>query len=314
MDVSTLAAILLALVAVWAAFLVIFWVLRPKDVSIRELLGLIPDILRLLRSLIGDRTAPLDVRLVLIGLVAWIVSPIDLIPEFIPVLGPMDDVVVAIVAMRYVRRRVGTDDLHARQGSVRLEKLTANCAGPRIPVQIVREADDRTGLNLCVGIQQVNILRPVAARHQPVNGLIVGPAEAAVDRQGQEIDPIAKFRPCNQTCQFIRRIVARPAIDNEHSQIPKFAVLREKSGQARLRQPRCAIVDDDDGHALVDSLRPCCGAIGSRGKRSVAHALALPGERSASNHKLASNRRCPISGRAENRPDISLWIARELGQ
>ena len=114
MDVSTLAAILLALVAVWAAFLVIFWVLRPKDVSIRELLGLIPDILRLLRSLIGDRTAPLDVRLVLIGLVAWIVSPIDLIPEFIPVLGPMDDVVVAIVAMRYVRRRVGTDDLRGR--------------------------------------------------------------------------------------------------------------------------------------------------------------------------------------------------------
>jgi uncharacterized membrane protein YkvA (DUF1232 family) len=51
---------------------------------------------------------------VLIGLVAWIVSPIDLIPEFIPVLGPMDDVVVAIVAMRYVRRRVGTDDLRQR--------------------------------------------------------------------------------------------------------------------------------------------------------------------------------------------------------
>ena len=107
MELSTVAAILLALVALWAALLVVFWVLRPKDVSVRELLGLIPDILRLLRSLIGDRSAPLDVRLVLIGLVAWIVSPIDLIPEFIPVLGPMDDVVVAIVAMRYVRRASG---------------------------------------------------------------------------------------------------------------------------------------------------------------------------------------------------------------
>jgi uncharacterized membrane protein YkvA (DUF1232 family) len=113
-DLLTIAAILLALVLVWVALLVIFWVLRPKDVSIRELLGLIPDILRLLRSLIGDRDAPLDVRLVLIGLVAWIVSPIDLIPEFIPVLGPMDDVVVAIVAMRYVRRRVGAEDLRRR--------------------------------------------------------------------------------------------------------------------------------------------------------------------------------------------------------
>ena len=51
---------------------------------------------------------------VLIGLMAWIVSPIDLIPEFIPVLGPMDDVVVAVVAMRYVRRRVGVEDLRMR--------------------------------------------------------------------------------------------------------------------------------------------------------------------------------------------------------
>ena len=60
----------------------------------------------------------LDVRLVLIGLVAWILSPIDLIPEFIPVLGPLDDVVVAIVALRFVRRRVGVDELRGRwQGS-----------------------------------------------------------------------------------------------------------------------------------------------------------------------------------------------------
>jgi uncharacterized membrane protein YkvA (DUF1232 family) len=111
---STIVTIVVAVVLVWAAFLVIFWALRPKGVTVRELVGLIPDILRLLRSLIGDRTAPLDVRLVLIALVAWILSPIDLIPEFIPVLGPLDDVVVAIVAMRYVRRRVGTDDLRRR--------------------------------------------------------------------------------------------------------------------------------------------------------------------------------------------------------
>ena len=70
--------------------------------------------LRLLRSLVGDRTVPLDVRIVLVGLVAWILSPIDLIPEFIPVLGPLDDVVVAVVAMRYVRRRIGVADLERR--------------------------------------------------------------------------------------------------------------------------------------------------------------------------------------------------------
>ncbi len=73
-----------------------------------------PDVVRLLRSLIRDGTVPGDVRLVVIGLICWILSPIDLIPEFIPVLGPLDDVVVAVVAMRYVRRRIGITDLERR--------------------------------------------------------------------------------------------------------------------------------------------------------------------------------------------------------
>ncbi len=38
----------------------------------------------------------------------------DLSPEFIPVLGPLDDVVVAVLGLRYVRRRLGNDDLRAR--------------------------------------------------------------------------------------------------------------------------------------------------------------------------------------------------------
>jgi uncharacterized membrane protein YkvA (DUF1232 family) len=112
--VDLLLAIVVALIAFWALLLVLFWALRPKGVPVRELIGLIPDVLRLLRSVIGDRSAPRDVRLVLVGLLAWILSPIDLIPEFIPVLGPLDDVVVAIVAMRYVRRRVGIEDLRRR--------------------------------------------------------------------------------------------------------------------------------------------------------------------------------------------------------
>ena len=114
MTVDTVLGFVFAIVAVWALLLVLFWALRPKGVPVREVLGLIPDVLRLLRSVISDRSAPLDVRLVIVGLLAWIVSPIDLIPDFIPVLGPLDDVVVAVVAMRYVRRRVGVDDLRRR--------------------------------------------------------------------------------------------------------------------------------------------------------------------------------------------------------
>jgi uncharacterized membrane protein YkvA (DUF1232 family) len=113
-DTDWIVGIVVAVVAIWVALLVAFWLLRPKGATVREILAVIPDLLRLLRSLIGDGRVPADVRIVLVGLLAWIVSPIDLIPEFIPGLGPLDDVIVAIVALRYVRRRVGIDELRCR--------------------------------------------------------------------------------------------------------------------------------------------------------------------------------------------------------
>ena len=111
---ETLVGIAIGLLVLWVALLALFFVLRPKDVPVRELIAVVPDVLRLLRSLVRDGTVPVDVRLVLVGLICWILSPIDLIPEFIPVLGPLDDVVVAVAAMRYVRRRVGIEDLRGR--------------------------------------------------------------------------------------------------------------------------------------------------------------------------------------------------------
>jgi uncharacterized membrane protein YkvA (DUF1232 family) len=54
------------------------------------------------------------VRLALVGLLAWQVNPIDLIPEFVPVLGPLDDVIVAIIVLRYVRRRLDHEELRRR--------------------------------------------------------------------------------------------------------------------------------------------------------------------------------------------------------
>ena len=114
MDLGLILGIVAGIVLLWAALLVVFWLLRPRGVSARELVGTIPSVLRLMRSLIGDRSVPQDVRAVLFGLLVWILSPIDLIPEFIPVLGPLDDVVVAIVAMRYVRRRLGGEELRRR--------------------------------------------------------------------------------------------------------------------------------------------------------------------------------------------------------
>jgi uncharacterized membrane protein YkvA (DUF1232 family) len=114
MDLSWLLAVVLGLVALWAVLLVIFWLARPKGVSAGELLRLVPDTLRLIRSLITDGSVPLDVRAALAGLLLWLISPIDLIPDFIPVLGSVDDVVVSIVALRYARRRLGLAELRRR--------------------------------------------------------------------------------------------------------------------------------------------------------------------------------------------------------
>ena len=114
MEPQLVLGIVAAVLGVWLAMLAMFWVLRPKSLAVRELLGLVPDVVRLLRSVITDSTAPLDVRLILVGLLAWILSPVDLIPEFIPVLGPLDDIVVAVVALRYVRRRLGVANLSRR--------------------------------------------------------------------------------------------------------------------------------------------------------------------------------------------------------
>jgi uncharacterized membrane protein YkvA (DUF1232 family) len=114
MGMDILVGVVVAIAVLWLACLAVFWVARPRGVPTRTVVTMIPDVLRLLRGLVTDPAVPLDVRLALVGLVAWIVSPIDLIPEFVPVLGPIDDVVVAVVALRYVRWRLGAEELRAR--------------------------------------------------------------------------------------------------------------------------------------------------------------------------------------------------------
>jgi uncharacterized membrane protein YkvA (DUF1232 family) len=103
-----------SLLVVWLALVVLLWLLRPRDVALADLVRVVPDVLRLVRRLIGDRSVPFGVRAALVGLLLWLVNPIDLVPEFIPVLGPLDDVVVAVIVLRYARRRLGADVLRAR--------------------------------------------------------------------------------------------------------------------------------------------------------------------------------------------------------
>ncbi len=114
MDGTSLIAVAASLLGVWLLLIAVLWLLRPRDVQLGQLVRVVPDVLRLIRQLLGDSSTPLGVRLALIGLLAWLLNPIDLIPEFIPVLGPLDDVVVAVLVLRYVRRRLGDEELRER--------------------------------------------------------------------------------------------------------------------------------------------------------------------------------------------------------
>jgi uncharacterized membrane protein YkvA (DUF1232 family) len=111
---QTVIAIVGGLLAAWALLVALLLILRPRGVPLREAIRVVPDVVRLIRDLIADRSSPRAVRIALIGLLAWLLSPIDLVPEFIPVLGPVDDVVVAVLVLRFVQRRIGADQLRRR--------------------------------------------------------------------------------------------------------------------------------------------------------------------------------------------------------
>jgi uncharacterized membrane protein YkvA (DUF1232 family) len=113
-DWRTLATIGLGILAAWAILVGLLFALRPRGVPLGELLRVIPDVVRLVRRLLRDREVPLSVKVALVVLTVWLLSPIDLIPEFIPVLGPVDDAVVAVLILRYVRRRLGIEALRSR--------------------------------------------------------------------------------------------------------------------------------------------------------------------------------------------------------
>jgi uncharacterized membrane protein YkvA (DUF1232 family) len=69
----------------------------------------IPDCLVLLRRLIGDEGVPRRRKLILLCLVAYLSVPIDLVPDFIPVAGQVDDVIIAALALRYALRSGGPE-------------------------------------------------------------------------------------------------------------------------------------------------------------------------------------------------------------
>lgn len=107
--VELLAIMAGSLVLLWLVMLALLWRAKPDEVTLRDAVGLVPDLLRLLKRLAGDKTLPRGVRVRLWLLIGYLAMPIDLVPDFIPVLGYADDVVVVAIVLRSVVRAAGPE-------------------------------------------------------------------------------------------------------------------------------------------------------------------------------------------------------------
>jgi uncharacterized membrane protein YkvA (DUF1232 family) len=111
---QTVVAIVAGVLLVYLVLLALLWSYarrHPDTVSMRDALRMLPDLLRLIRRLAGDTTVPTGVRIRLVLLLIYLASPIDLVPDFLPVIGYADDAIIVAIVLRSVVRRAGPDAL-----------------------------------------------------------------------------------------------------------------------------------------------------------------------------------------------------------
>jgi uncharacterized membrane protein YkvA (DUF1232 family) len=99
------------MVATWALLVVLARRLPPG--LLRDLASFVPDCVTTIRRLRGDPRVPRRAKVVVALAGLWLLSPIDLLPEFLPVIGPLDDVLVVALALRYAARQVPREVLVA---------------------------------------------------------------------------------------------------------------------------------------------------------------------------------------------------------
>jgi uncharacterized membrane protein YkvA (DUF1232 family) len=89
--------------------LLILWARRLPPGIARDLAAFIPDCVVAVRRLRNHPQVPRRAKTAIVIAGLWVASPIDLIPEFLPVIGPLDDIVVVALALRYAARQVPRD-------------------------------------------------------------------------------------------------------------------------------------------------------------------------------------------------------------
>jgi uncharacterized membrane protein YkvA (DUF1232 family) len=109
---SVLVGVVGGLVVLWLALVATLYVAGRRSgepTRLREALRLLPDVVRLLRRLATDPDVPRRVRVLLVGVAVYLAFPLDLVPDFIPVAGYADDVLLVALVLRSVARRAGVE-------------------------------------------------------------------------------------------------------------------------------------------------------------------------------------------------------------
>ena len=129
----SLVGVLGGLLLCWLVLMAVLWWTCPDELGLRELLRLLPDVVRLVHRLAGDGTLPRGVRVRLWLLLAYLALPVDLVPDFVPVLGHVDDAVMVVLVLRSVVRRAGAAAI-ARHWPGTDDGLAALRRASRLPV------------------------------------------------------------------------------------------------------------------------------------------------------------------------------------
>jgi uncharacterized membrane protein YkvA (DUF1232 family) len=132
---SILIAVVIAALVLWLVLLAAFIAIRPRDVSVGQVGRLLPDVLRLISRLARDGSLPRGVRWRLWLLLGYLVSPIDIIPDFIPVIGYLDDLIIVALVLRSVMRASGVDAVRAHwpgtpDGFAVVQRITGTTGHP----------------------------------------------------------------------------------------------------------------------------------------------------------------------------------------
>lgn len=135
---QTLLGLAFAVMLAWAVLLVALLLARPQGALLTEAMRLLPDLLRLLRRLTGDRDLPRGVRIRLGLLTVYLAVPIDLVPDVIPVLGYADDALIVTLVLRSTVRRAGLQPVRARWPGTD-DGFAALCRLTGLPGQSVQE-------------------------------------------------------------------------------------------------------------------------------------------------------------------------------